>query len=1048
VNPRGVLGHVIVGSLRHRFAVLSLAALLAAFGVFSLRGANYDVFPDFAPPQASIQTEAPGLSPEQVEMLVTRPIESAIAGVPGVAAIRSNSIQGLSVVTIVFDAESDVFRVRQQLTEAMTGLAKQLPEGVEDPRLAPLTSSTGIVVIVGVTSDVVSPMRLRTAADWAIRPRLLAVPGVAKLTIYGGETKQYQIGIDPARLTRFGLSIEDVENAGRRTLGVRGAGFIDNPNQRIVLEARDDSPAISRLKHAVVAQQGAHRLTLGEVATITAAPEPPIGASLIDGRPAIQIIVSAQYGANTVKVAAAVDRAIAQLNKELAPDGIALRNDVFRPARFIQTALGNLAEALIVGAILVTGVVFLFLWNMRMALIALTAIPLSLLAGAVAMNELGYSLNTMTLGGLGIAVGLIVDDAVIVVENVYRRLRSERAASSLASPTHSIGAATYEVRSAVVFATLAIALVFVPVLTIQDVAGRLFGPLGLAYVLATLASLAVALTVTPALCAVLIDLEHLPAQDPPLVRGLKQRYRVALTWVDRHLIMVAAIVAGVSIGVFSFVPSLGTSFIPELKEGHYVALMTLAPGSSLEESTRVGARVADALRKVPHVRLVAQRAGRADKADDVYGTNYSEIEIDLAPSDAESEEQAEAGIRDALRRFPGATFALRTFLSDRLDEVISGYTAPVIVRAAGTDLDALDGVAAQIARTIGTVKGAVDVRLQNPTGVPGLSIVLDDEALARWGFKALDVLGAVGTAYRGAEIGKVYEGDRVFAAAVLLDADLRRSPQSVASLMLRAPAGTFVPLSELAAIRQTSGRYGVLHEGGRRVQIVTANTTDKDLGAFTMRVKANIKALPVPPGVIVTITGAAEAQSRSMTSLLVNSCLAAGAMVLLLSFTIRRARNLALVFLNLPFAMVGGVVALLATGGIASLGALVGFVTLFGITLRNAIMMVAHYDQVARTEGRPWSIDAAIEGAADRLAPILMTSLATALGLLPLALGSGEPGRELEGPMAIVILGGLVSSAALNLLVLPGVALRWGRFDQPREQADGIGEAPSTGTNA
>ncbi len=1048
MNPRGVLGLVIVGSLRHRFAVLSLAALLAVFGVFSLRGANYDVFPDFAPPQASIQTEAPGLSPEQVEMLVTRPIESAIAGVPGVAAIRSNSIQGLSAVTIVFDAASDVFRVRQQLTEAMTGLAKQLPEGVEDPRLTPLTSSTGIAVIVGVTSDVVSPMRLRTAADWTIRPRLLAVPGVAKLTIYGGETKQYQIGIDPARLARFGLSIEDVENAARRTLGVRGAGFIDNPNQRIVLEARDDSPAISRLKHAVVAQQGAHRLTLGEVATITAAPEPPIGASLIDGRPAIQIIVSAQYGANTVKVAAAMDRAIAQLNSELAPDGIAIRSDVFQPARFIQTALGNLAEALIVGAILVTGVVFLFLWNMRMALIALTAIPLSLLAGAVAMNELGYSLNTMTLGGLGIAVGLLVDDAVIVVENVYRRLRSERAAGSPASPAHTIGAATYEVRSAVVFATLAIALVFVPVLTIQDVAGRLFGPLGLAYVLATLASLVVALTVTPALCAVLIDLERLPAQDPPLVRGLKQRYRTALVWVDRHLIMVAAVVAGVSIGVFSFVPSLGTSFIPELKEGHYVALMTLAPGSSLEESTRVGARVTDALRKVPHVRLVAQRAGRADKADDVYGTNYSEIEIDLAPSDAEGQEQAEAGIRDALRHFPGATFALRTFLSDRLDEVISGYTAPVIVRAAGADLDALDHVAAQIARAIGTVKGAVDVRLQNPTGVPGLSIVLDDAALARWGFKALDVLGAVGAAYRGVEVGKVYEGDRVFDAAVLLDADLRRSPQNVASLMLRTPTGTFVPLGELAAISQTSGRYGVLHEGGRRVQIVTANTTDEDLGAFTTRVKEHINALPVPPGVTVTITGAAEAQSRSTTTLLVNSCLAAGGMVLLLSFTIRRARNLALVFLNLPFAMVGGVIALLATSGIASLGALVGFVTLFGVTLRNAIMMVAHYDRVTQTEGRPWSIDTAIEGAADRLAPILMTSLATALGLLPLALGSGEPGRELEGPMAIVILGGLISSAALNLLVLPALALRWGRFDQPREQADGIGEAPSIGTNA
>jgi CzcA family heavy metal efflux pump len=1048
VNPSGVLGSVIVGSLRHRVAVLCLAALLAAFGLFSLRGANYDVFPDFAPPQASIQTEAPGFSPEQVETLVTRPIESAIAGVPGVVAIRSNSIQGLAVITIVFDAASDVYRVRQQLTEAMTGLAKQLPDGVEDPRLTPLVSSTGTVMIAGVTSDVVSPMQLRTVADWTIRPRLLAVPGVAKLTIYGGAIKQYQIGIDPAKLAGFNLSLEDVQNAAGRALGVRGAGFIDNPNQRIVIEARDDSAPIPRLKSAVLAQSKGRRLTLGEVATVSAAPEPPIGASLIDGRPGIQIIVSAQYGANTVKVAAAVDRVIERLNRELAPDGITIRNDVFRPARFIQTALRDLTEALIIGGVLVIGVVLLFLWNTRMAVIALTAIPLSLLAGAVAMNELGYSLNTMTLGGLAISVGLLVDDAVIVVENVYRRLRSDKATAPT-PPMEVIAAATYEVRSAVVFATLAIALVFVPVLTIQDVAGRLFGPLGLAYVLATLASLAVALTVTPALCSVLIDFAHLPAHDPPLVRRLKHRYRIILGWIDRHVIAVAAIVVGISVAAFSFVPSFGTSFIPELKEGHYVALMTLAPGSSLDASTRVGERVADALLKVPHVRLVAQRAGRADKADDVYGTNYSEIEIDLAPTDAEGQEQAEAGIRDALRHFPGATFAVRTFLSDRLDEVVSGYTAPVIVRAAGTDLDALDGAATRIAGAIATVKGAVDVQLQNPTGVPELSIVLDDRALARWGFHALNVLDGIGTAYRGAEVAKVYEGDRVFDAAIVLDADLRRNPESVSALLLKAPDGTFVPLGELATIRQTSGRYGVLHEGGRRVQIVTANTTEQDVGAFSARVKEKIRGLRLPPGVSVEFTGAAEAQSRSMMSLLINSCLAAGGMVLLLSFTIRRLGNLALVFLNLPFAMVGGVIALLATGGIASLGALVGFVTLFGITLRNAIMMIAHYDHVTQVEGRPWTLETAIEGSADRLAPILMTSLATALGLLPLALGSGEPGRELEGPMAIVILGGLISSAALNLLVLPALTLRWGRFEPTHPAAEeSLGKGVSIGTNS
>jgi Cu/Ag efflux pump CusA len=679
----------------------------------------------------------------------------------------------------------------------------------------------------------------------------------------------------------------------------------------------------------------------------------------------------------------------------------------------------------------------LFLWNARMAVIALTAIPLSLLAGAVAIQQLGYSFNTMTLGGLGIAVGLLVDDAVIVVENAYRRLRQDRASGKHIPPADVIAAATYEVRSAVVFATLAIALIFVPVFTIQDVAGRLFGPLGLAYVLATLASLVVALTVTPALCAVLIDFQLLPTADPPVVYRLKNRYRRLLGWIDRHFIMSVAVIAGLSIGVLSIVPVLGTSFIPELKEGHYVPLMMLAPGSSLDESTRVGAEVAKALLKVPNVRLVSQRAGRADKADDVFGTSYSELDIDLAATDAEGQEKAEAGIREVLQHFPGVTFALRTFLSDRLDEVVSGYTAPIIVRLAGGNLDDLDAGAAQVAATLTGLKGAVDVQIQNPTGLPKLRVTLNNEALLRRGFNPLDVLDAIQTAYQGTTVGQVYEGDRVFNAAILLDADLRKNAGSVAALTLKAPDGTYVRLADLATIRQTTGRYGVLHEGGRRVQIVTADTTEENLGAFSARVKAAVGALHLPRDVTIEFTGAAEAQARSTMNLLVNGCLAAGGMVLLLSFTITRPRNLALVFLNLPFAMVGGVIALVATGGIASLGALIGFVTLFGITLRNAIMMVAHYEHITRTEGESWSLQTAIEGAADRLSPILMTSLATALGLLPLALGSGEPGRELEGPMAIVILGGLISSAALNLLILPALALRWGRFDRVPAAASG-----------
>lgn len=1028
MTPTGLIGAIIKGSLRHGAVVLGLALMLAAYGVIRLASADFDVFPDFAPPRASIQTEAPGLTAEQVEALVTRPIETRTLGVPGLTSVRSNSIQGLSDISVVFDPSVDVFRARQQLSEALAGLGQELPNGVLAPSLAPLTSSTGVVLIAGVTSRTLSPMELRSLADWTIRPRLLAVTGIAQVSVYGGALKQYQIAIDPDRLARVGLSLEEVATAAKRTLGVRGAGFIDNANQRIVIETSDDAGAVQRLSQTVVVQAPGRRLTLGEVATVQAGPAPPISAALIDGQPGLQLLVSAQYGANTVKAAKAVNAAVAGLNRELAPKGVSIRGDLFRPTSFITTALHNLEFALAVGAVLVIAVVFLFLWNVRMAVIALTAIPLSLLAGTLVLDLLGYSLNTMTLGGLGIAVGLLVDNAVIVVENVYRRLRLSRGAGMPVPLDEVIADATFEVRSAVVYATLAIALIFVPVLTIQDVAGRLFGPLGLAYILATLASLLVALTVTPALCSLLIRLNKLPAEEPRLTRWLKARYTRLLQATDRRLALVAAMVVGASIAVFSLVPLLGTSFIPELKEGHYVLQMILAPGSSIEASERVGREVARALLKAPHVRLVAQRAGRAEKAADVFGSNSSELDIDLEPTDAAGQAQAEAAIREALGRVPGATFALKTFLSDRLDEVVSGDTAPVVIGAEGQDLDALDRAAVEIAAAVRTVPGAVDVQQKNPSGVPKLLISLRHDALVRWGFNSLDVLDAIQAAYQGDTIGQVYEGDRVFEAALLLAPTLRSRPEAVAALLLKTPEGGYVPVKELADIREASGRYGVLHIGGRRLQTVTSGTSDADVGAFTARVQAKLKSLRLPPGVVVTVEGAAAAAAKSARTLLINSLLAAVGMVLLLSLTVPRLRNLGLILLNLPFAMVGGVLALFLTGGIASLGALAGFVTLFGITLRNAIMMVSHYDLLTTNEGHRWDLSAAIEGAADRLSPILMTTLATALGLLPLALGSGESGREIEGPMAVVILGGLFSSAALNLLILPGLALRFGRF--------------------
>lgn len=1040
MNPVGFIGGLITGSLRRRFVVLGLALLLTAYGMFRLGAADYDVFPDFAPPRASVQTEAPGLTAEQVEALVTRPIETRILGVPGVVLVRSRSVQGVSDISVTFAAGADLFRARQQLSEAMAGIVSDLPQGARPPTIAPLTSATGIVLIAGLTSDRLSAMELRTLAQWTIRPRLLAVPGVAQVSIYGGDAKQYQVAVDPQKLARYNLSFDDLATAIQRTLGVRGAGFIDTANQRIILEASDPAAAEQRLAGTIVVAGQGQRLTLGAVANIEAAPAPAVGTALIGSKPGIELLISEQYGANTVKTGQGVEAAIYSLNAELTPQGVTIRPDLFRPATFISTALHNLQFALGVGGVLVIAVVFLFLWNVRMAAIALTAIPLSLLAGTLMLELFGYSLNTMTLGGLGIAVGLLVDDAVIVVENVYRRLRIARDAGEPATVAEVIGSATFEVRSAVVFATLAIALIFVPVLAIQDVAGRLFGPLGLAYILATLASLVVALTVTPALCLLLIHPDRLPDHEPAFIQRLKRVYTRLLGRVEGRLPLVASIVIGASIAVFSVVPRLGTAFIHELKEGHYVLSMQLAPGSSLAVSEAVGRQVAAAILRVPHVLSVAQRTGRAEAGAEISaGPEYSELDIDLAPTDAEGQEQAEAAIRRVLAETPGPIFVLRTFLTDRLGDVISGDTAPVVVRLHGEDLDAIDRAAAQIADAVRTVPGAIDVVRQSPPGAPTLVVSLRHEALVRWGFNPLDVLNQIQAAYQGQIVGQVYQGERVFDAVLILSPSLRAAPETVGNLLLKSPDGTFVRAADLANIALVNGRFEVVHIGGQRVGTVTSGTTDPNVGAFTQRVQAKVAALKLPPGVTASIEGAAAEQAKSAQSLLINSLLAAVAMLLLLSLTVPRLRNLGLVFLNLPFAMVGGVLALWLTGGIASLGALVGFVTLFGITLRNAIMMVSHYDLLTGEEGRALDATTSIEGAADRLVPILMTTLATALGLLPLALGSGEPGREIEGPMAVVILGGLASSAALNLLILPGLALRFGRFGRGERGANVLG---------
>lgn len=1017
-------------SIRFRGVVIALMVALFAYGAYTLPEARYDVFPEFAPPRVTVQTEAAGLAPEQVEVLVTQAIENSLNGVPGLSTLRSDSIQGLSVVTATFESSTDIYRNRQLVTERLAALGARLPSGVGAPTIMPLTSSTSLVMVGGLTSDRQSLQELRSVADWTIRPRLLSVPGVAKVEVFGGEAKSLQIQVRPDDLTKLGLGLDDVVAAGRRATGVRGSGFIENANQRIVLQSEGQSITAEELGQTVLVHHGGANATLSTVANVVAASLPPVGAAAIDGRTGVILNVHAQFGANTLEVTRRLQSAFADMRPGLAQEGMVLRDDLFRPADFIEVAIDNVWTSLLVGAGLVVAVLFLFLFDIRTAAISCAAIPLSLLAAVVLLQRLGFALNTMVLGGLAISVGVVVDDAVVDIENIVRRLRENARLPEPRPFVRVVLDASLEVRAAVVYATFAVLLVVFPIVALSGLAGRLFAPLGIAYALAILASLLVTLTVIPALATAFLSAGRFRPSDPPVIGWSKQRYERLLRRIAGHpraTVALAAIVTLLSIGALSL---LRQSFIPDLKEGHFILHMIAAPGTSLTESLRLGSVVTKVLKELPEVRLVSQRVGRAELAEDTAGPHYSEFDVELTPLGARQAEAARARIRRALAAIPGANFSIFSFLSERMDEVLSGYTAPVVLNIFGSNLDLLDRQAQEAADILHQVRGATDVRVQSPPGLPQLIVQLRPPETARWGFDPVDVLDAIRTAVGGETVGQVYQGNRVFPVVVIVDPASRTNVAQVGSLPLRTPGGTYVSLRQLAAVYSDSGRYLIAHQGAQRVQTITASVAGRDIISFVREAKARIASqLDLPAGSYVAFGGEAEAQAQSVRDLLVHSLIAATGTVLLLSIVTRRARNLALVLVNLPTALVGAVFAVLASGGSLSLGSTVGFVAPFGLTLRNSILMIAHYQHLVAVEGRTWNLETAVAGAADRLSPILMTSLVTALGVLPLALGMDEPGREVEGPMALVILGGLASSTALNLLVLPTLALRYGRFE-------------------
>ncbi len=1028
-----------------RWLVLFAALGLALVGVVAIAHAPYDVFPEFGQPTVTVVTNAAGLAPRQIEALVTTPVEDVVNGIPGLSALRSQSMEGLSVVIAVFHGGTDVYLDQQLVAQRLASLIPLLPPGAT-PVIAPLQSSTGVALSVGFSAPKLSLMHLTEIARWTIRPALLAVPGVSKVVIFGARPEQLQVQFDPDKLIALHAGLNQLTAAAAAASTVRGAGVVDTPNQQIFLMSHGQATTPSALARSLFLRRAHRSVTLGDVAHIVAAPPSPLGGALVGTKPGVLLVVGSQFGVNTLDVTRGLDHALALLAPALKRDGIIVEPNGLRPSSFIDTALHDVRNSLGIGAVLIFLVLYLALRNWRTAAISFAAIPLSLLAAALVLERFGFSLNTLSLGGLAIALGEVVDDAVVGVENIHRRLRENHALERSRPVFEVMLRATMEVRKAVIFATLAVVIVFLPVLRLSGVAGRLFGPLAFAYIFAIVSSLGVALTVTPALAMLLLGRSRHDPADPPLIARAKRGYGRLLAAVDHRPRPILAVVAILVIGGLASVPALRTSFLPRFNENDLIVHFQTAPGTSLATTMRIGEQAIEIMQHLPEVAHVVMHAGRAHLSNGNALANKAEIDVGLTAKGNANSAAAERHILTAVEGAPGVRWWANTFLTERIHETLSGVTAPVAVTIFGQHLAALNSDAQHVAAVLRQVPGAAGVRIQAPPGTPELSIRLDRAALTEYGFTPAEVLRAIETSYGGRTVGRVYTGGRSFPIVVVLPPSLREDPATIGAVPLVNRSGTVVGLRSLAHIRQRSGQSVILHRGAQRVQVVTANVNGSAAG-FVALARRQLASVSLASGDYLRIGGTATASGQARTELLLRFGLALATILGLLIIALRDGRTVALLAINLPFALVGGIAAIWVARLPVSLGAAIGFVTVFGITLRNAIMLLSHYRTLVIDEGMPWSRETAHLGAMHRLAPILMTASVTALGLLPLAIGAGLPGQEIEGPMAIVILGGLFSSTALTLLVLPMLALRFARFETADTYDTTMEPSPSDGAH-
>jgi HME family heavy-metal exporter len=1030
--------NAIVGfSLRNRIFVLVAALLVSAYGMWTLSRMPVDVFPDLNKPTVTLMTEAEGFAPEEVEQLVSFPIETAVNGLPGVTRVRSVSSVGLSIVFVEFDWGADIWRARQQVGERLGQIQSQLPPRVL-PAMAPVSSIMGEIMLVAMTAPQdgsVNPMQLRELADWVMRPRLLTIPGISQVIPIGGEVRQFRVMPDLDRLHALEITYDQLA-AALRQFGVNaGGGYVDQAGHEYLIRNIGRTTSLEDLRNATVGFREGQPIALRQLAQVDYGARFKRGEAGVDGVPAVILAIGKQPGADTIRLTAAVEAALRELQAGM-PRGVVADRVKFRQADFIEQSIANLRQVLLEAFVVVAIVLFAFLLNTRTTFISLTAIPLSIFLTAIVFAAFGLSINTMTLGGIAIAVGELVDDAVVDVENIFRRLRENRARPQPVPVLAVVASASAEVRSGIVYATLIIVLVFIPLFALSGIEGRLFAPLGIAYIVSILCSLLVAVTVTPVLSYWLLPrMRRMEAHDAWLVRVLKAGNDRALRWAFAHRPLVLGIAGGGVLLAAASVPFLPRTFLPPFNEGTVVISLTYQPGISLAQSDALGRVAERLLLDIPEVKGVGRRTGRAELDEHAEGVHSSELDLDLHEG-GRPRAAVLADIRSRLAGLPAAV-NLGQPISHRLDHMLSGVRAQIALKVFGDDLDTLRTLSETLrARLAANVQGLADLQLERQVRVPQLRIAVDHERAALYGVSAASLTETLQSLTGGAVVSQIMDGARRFDVVLRL-ADEDRTTARLAEALVETPGGR-VPLRLLATVEEADGPNQILREGARRRMVVLANTAPgADMAAVVAAIRAELARVPLPPGYTTSLEGTFQAQEEAMRTIAILAAISLSLIFVVLYSRYRSAMLAAIIMGNVPLALIGAVAALWMAGQPLSVATLVGFVTLTGITTRNGILKVSHYLNLALHEGERWGLALVLRGSAERLTPVLMTALSAGLALIPLAIGADAPGKEILHPVAITILGGLVSATLLDTLVTPILFRRFGRpaLDRLRAEA-------------